>query len=289
MLSHALGHDHQLLGVGCDEHSAFSHPSYPEYLDYRDRNEVFEGLAAYTSNREILSAAGASGPATVEYVSRDFFEVLRVDAALGRTFLPDEGQQPGDAAVVVLSHRAWQNRFGADPSVVGRVVRLGTTAHSVIGVTPESIVFTDQMFAPELYAPITRMGLVGGDRGDPLTDRNRESFWLMGRLRSGVTVAQARVNLSVLTTALATAYPDSMEHSELWVEAGTPRAALSRGGPPRSAHDDYGDGTGVTRPADRLRQRRDVADRPGPLPAAGAGVARGTRRDATATHSPVNQ
>ena len=113
------------------------------------------------------------------------------------------------------------------------VVRLGTTAHTVIGVTPESFVFTDQLFAPELYAPITRIGLVGADRGyapvtqtgrvgadrgDPLRDWNREWCWLMGRLRSGVSVAEARANLSVLTTALATAYPDSMEHSELWVE-----------------------------------------------------------------------
>ena len=94
-------------------------------------------------------------------MSRSFFEMLRVDAALGRTFLPDEGRQPGDAAVVVLSYRAWQNRFGADPSVVGTIVRLGTTAHTVIGVTPESFVFTDTLLAPELYVPIAQLGLVG--------------------------------------------------------------------------------------------------------------------------------
>ncbi len=201
-----------------DEHTASPHRlSYPEYLDYRDRNVVFAGLAAYLLQREILSAAGASGPVWVDYVSRDFFEVLRVDAALGRTFLPDEGRHPGDAAVVVLSHRAWQHRFGADPSVVGRVVQLGTTDLTVIGVTPESFAFTDTALAPELYAPVTQFGLVGAARGDPLRDRNRESFWLMGRLRSGVTVAEARASLSVLTTALATEYPDSMAHSELWV------------------------------------------------------------------------
>ena len=194
----------------------FPHPlSYPEYLDYRDRNQVFEGLASYATNMRLLSAAG-DGPAFAAYVSRDFFDVLRVDAELGRTFQAEEGRQPGDDAVVVLSHRAWQNRFGGDPSVLGRVVGVGTTEPAVIGVTPESFVFTDG-FAVELYLPATQIGLVGADRSDPLTDRSSEQFTLIGRLRPRVTVAEARANLSVLTTALATEYPDSMEHSELRV------------------------------------------------------------------------
>ena len=199
-----------------DEHLTYPHGlSYPEYLDYRDLNEVFEGLAAHSIAREILSVADAPGPVMVDSVSRDFFEVLRVDAALGRTFRPDEGRQHGDGPVVVLSHRAWQNRFGADPSVVGTVVRLGMAEYTVIGVTPEWFVFTDAMLAPELYIPVTQ---ADGD-GDLLTDRSRERFLLMGRLKSGVTVAEARANLRTLTTALATEHLDSMEHSELWVEA----------------------------------------------------------------------
>ena len=203
-----------------DEHDAtFPHYlSYPEYLDYRDRNDVFEGLAAHGVNREVMSARGVGEPVWIEYVSRDFFGVLRVDAVLGRTFLPDEGRQPGDAAVVVLSHRAWQNRFGGDPSVVGRAAQLGMTVHTVIGVLPESFVFNDDGYTPELYVAVTQVGLVRADWDDWLTDRNQERFQLIGRLRPGVTVAEARANLSVLTAALATEYPDSMEHSALWVE-----------------------------------------------------------------------
>ncbi len=203
-----------------DEHDAtMPHRlSYPEYLDYRDQNDVFEGLAAHGVNREVLSARGVGEPVWINYVSRDFFEVLRVDAVLGRTFLPDEGRQPGDAAVVVLSHRAWQNRFGGDPSVVGRAVRLGMTEHTVIGVMPESFVFGDDGYTADLYVPASQVGLVRADRGGVLTDRNQERFQLIGRLRPGVTVAEARANLSVLTTALAAEYPDAMEHSELWVE-----------------------------------------------------------------------
>ena len=202
-----------------DEHSTNPHRlSYPEYLDYRDRNDVFQGLAAHDLSRALLSADGASGPVFVEYVSPDFFEMLQVDAGLGRTFLPLEGRQPGDAPVVVLSYRSWQNRFGADPAVVGRSVRLGTAELTVIGVAPESFVFTDYSIAPELYVPTTQSGLVSQDTGDGLADRNQEQFQLLGRLRSGLTVQDARVNLSVLTTALAAEYPESMEQSELWVE-----------------------------------------------------------------------
>jgi putative ABC transport system permease protein len=194
-----------------DEHTQTPHGlSYSEYLDYRDQNQVFEGLAAHRNGVEILAGSGADGPAVMQHVSPDFFEVLRVGAALGRTFLSGEGPRRDDAPVIVLSHRAWQNRFGADPSVVGRVVRLDTTAHTVIGVTPECLTFKNYGVTPELYVV---------DRSDGLTNRRQETFSLIGRLRPGVTVAAARANLSVLTTALGTEYPDSMEHSELWVEA----------------------------------------------------------------------
>ncbi len=219
-----------------DEHGTNPHfLSYPEYVDYRDQNQVFAGLAAYDNAREMLSATGGTaGPVWIDYVSRNFFDVLRVDAALGRTFLPNEGHQPGDAAVVVLSHRAWQTRFGADPSVIGRLVQLGATAHTVVGVTPESFAFTDTLLAPELYVPATQVGLVSADRAAVLTSRNAEAFTLIGRLRPGVSVAEARAHLRVLTTALADEYPESMEESELWVEAERrarpmPAAAIYRG------------------------------------------------------------
>jgi macrolide transport system ATP-binding/permease protein len=215
-------HPEELVVVAqLDEHTTvFPHDlSYPEYVDYRDLNQVFDGLAAFDSDRPILTASETAGPVRVEYVSRNFFDVLRVDAAVGRTFLPSEGREPGDAPVVVLSHRVWQNRFGADPSVVGRVVRLGSTEHTVVGVTPEWFVFTDGNLAAELYTPITQIGLVRAGRGDVLTNRRSEEFQLIGRLREGVTLTEARANLDVVTAALATEYPDSMERSSLWVEA----------------------------------------------------------------------
>ncbi len=213
-------HPEQLVVVAqLDEHTAdFPHYlSYPEYLDYRERNQVFGGLAAYQPVRELLSTGNAAEAVWVEYVSANYFEVLQVDAARGRTFLPTEGRQPGDGAVVVLSHRGWQTRFNGDPSVVGRVVRLGPVEHTVIGVMPESFTGADGVIPANLFVPATQIQQIRSDWDGLLTNRNREAFYLMGRLRSGVTVVEARAHLDVLAAAIATEYPDSSEHSALYV------------------------------------------------------------------------
>ena len=202
-----------------DEHTADfpHHLSYPEYLDYRERNQVFMGLAVYQPERELLSTGNAAEAVWVEYVSGNYFEVLQVSAARGRTFLPAEGHQPGDGAVVVLSHRGWQTRFGGDPSVVGRVVRLGPVEHTVIGVMPESFTGADGVIPSNLFVPATQIQQIRSDWDGLLTNRNREAFYLMGRLRSGVTVAEARAHLDVLAAAIATEYPDSSEYCALYV------------------------------------------------------------------------
>ena len=89
----------------------------------------------------------------IEYVSDNYFDVLLVEAARGRTFLPGEGRRPGDAPFVVLTHRAWQTRFGGDPDVLGQVVRVGPGSMTVIGVTPEAFAGTSGVVPVELFGP----------------------------------------------------------------------------------------------------------------------------------------
>ena len=203
-----------------DEHTAeFPHAlSYPEYLDYRERSDVFDGLAAHTAAEELLSIDGrAAERIWIEYVSDNYFDVLQVEAEHGRTFLPSEGRRPGDAPFVVLSHHAWQTRFGGDPAVLGQSVRLGPASMTVIGVTPETFVGTYGVVPTEVFVAATEGARVEVGWSDLLTNRLQESFMLTGRLRPGVNIGEATAQLDVLADALAAEYPDASRHSELYV------------------------------------------------------------------------
>ena len=214
---------HELVVVAqLDEHTAvFPHGlSYPEYLDYRERNDVFDGLAARSLAQPLLSIDGrAAERVRVEYVSDNYFEVLQVNAEHGRTFLPGEGRRPGGAPFIVLTHRAWQTRFGGDPAVLGQVVRLGPASMTVIGITPEAFTGASGVVPVELYVLATEGALVEPGWTELSTNRLPERFLLTGRLRAGATVAEAAAQLDVLAGALAAEHPDASRDSELYVVA----------------------------------------------------------------------
>ena len=214
---------HELVVVAqLDEHTAdFPHGlSYPEYLAYRERNDVFDGLAAHSVAAPLLSIDGRSAERVrVEYVSDNYFDVLQVDAERGRTFLPGEGGRPGDAPFVVLTHRAWQTRFGGDPDVLGQVVRLGPRNLTVIGITPEAFVGTGGLLPVELFVLATEGALVEPGWTELLTNRLPERFVLTGRLRPDGTVGEAAAQLDVLADTLAAEHPDASRDSRLHVVA----------------------------------------------------------------------
>ena len=214
--------DELVVVAQLDEHTAdFPHGlSYPEYLDYRERSDVFEGLAAHSLTRPLLSIDGRAAERTwIQYVSDNYFDVLQVGAERGRTFLPGEGSRPGDAPVVVLTHHAWQTRFGGDPAVLGKVVRLGPANMTVVGVTPEAFTGTSGVVPVELFALATEGALVEPGWTELLTNRLPERFVLTGRLRPGVTVGEAAAQLDVLAGAQAAEHPDASRHSRLYVVA----------------------------------------------------------------------
>ena len=212
--------DELVVVAQLDEHTAeFPHGlSYSEYLDYRELNDVFEGLAARSPAQPLVSIdGGAAERIRIEYVSDNYFDVLQVSAAHGRTFLPGEGRRPGDAPYVVLTHRAWQTRFGGDPEVLGRVVRVGPVTMTVIGVTPEAFAGASGVVPVELFAPATEGALAEPGWAGLLTNRLPERFILTGRLRAGTTVAEAAAELDVLCETLAAEHPDASRHSRLYV------------------------------------------------------------------------
>src|SRR6516164_9316222 len=129
--------------------------NYPLFLDYQRHNTVFSQLSA-TSEMDVgLGTGGATDRQRALVVSGNYFAMLGVNAALGRTFANNEGTEIDDAPVVVLSHGLWQRRFGADPQVIGRNVTINARPFTVIGVAPREFSGTSRATIPDLYIPIT--------------------------------------------------------------------------------------------------------------------------------------
>jgi len=113
--------------------------TYPDFADYRDRNEVFEGLVCYVQRPLTLSEGGQAERLQGMIVSGNYFTALRVRPALGRGFLPEEDNTRGSHPVVVLSYGLWQRRFGADPGLLGRTVNLNGYGFTVVGIAPPGV------------------------------------------------------------------------------------------------------------------------------------------------------
>jgi predicted permease len=136
--------------------------------------------------------------------------MLGVEAALGRTFAPDEGEEIDDASVVVISHGLWQRGFGADPAVVGRVVNVNGQPFTVVGVAPREFAGTTRGTVPDLYIPITAYGQLNTDRpgGDhPLATRYFTWHRVIGRLKDGVTHEQSRGGMNLLSQQIRAVTP----------------------------------------------------------------------------------
>ena len=200
-----------------DEFDEFMSSSYPDYLDYREQTkDVFEDLATYNLALAILSQGEESEFVFGEEVTGNYFDVLGVRPLLGRTFVPEEDDVYGAAPTVVLSYAAWQQRYGGDPDIVGRVMKLNGTPFAIIGVMPRN--FTGMFpFYVDIWVPIHMHDIImppgtfGDDAGTSgrLENRGSRSLWLKGRLKAGATIEQARAILATVSARLAEEYPET--------------------------------------------------------------------------------
>jgi len=178
--------------------------SYPDYRDLRDQATTLSGLAVVRQAPATLAADGRSERAWVQVVSGNFFELLGVDAALGRTLTPADDRVPEGHPVVVISHALWQRRFGGDPSVVGRTVRLNTRPYTVLGVTPARFRGAGTGLAFDAWVPVTMQMQFepGGSRLERRGDRWLDAY---ARLAPGVSLERAQAELNVLANRIAAA------------------------------------------------------------------------------------
>jgi hypothetical protein len=116
----------------------YSTCSYPDFVDYRDGNDVFSGLVGHSLVISSFSQEGRSELLMGEIVTANYFDVLGVDMVLGRSFSPEEDRAPGETPVALLGHGFWQKQYGGDPNVLGKSIRLDGLRYTVIGIVPPS-------------------------------------------------------------------------------------------------------------------------------------------------------
>ncbi|MEA2693347.1 MAG: hypothetical protein QOJ16_2734, partial [Acidobacteriota bacterium] len=181
--------------------------SYPNFLDLRDGNSSLSGMFAFRRHR--LSFADGQGEpelVTGQIVSTNYFALLGVRPALGQTFTPGPDRAMGGDAVVVLGHGLWQRRFDSDPRIVGRTLTLNGQAFKVLGVAPPGFRGTQLISPAEFWVPMTLFKSLS-PRASVMDQREWQMFLAMGRLRPGVSAAQAEANLGALAGRLRETYP----------------------------------------------------------------------------------
>jgi len=195
--------------------------SYPDYLDYRNQSDLFDGVLAYDWVPLNLGNDGHAERVQGTLVSGNFFTVLGVNAQLGRTFLPEEDQTPDASPVAVISHSLWQRRFDKDQNVVGKTLALNGHSFTIVGVAPEGFVGTEEAFPREIWIPLTMQGTVrpapAGLRNapNPASNRSARTLTVMARLKSGVTLRQAQAGMNVVASRLSQSYPDTNNNFQI--------------------------------------------------------------------------
>jgi predicted permease len=177
--------------------------SYPDYFDWRAQNHTLSGIASYFNSGVNFQTEAGSQRLDAQKVSANFFDVLGAAPMLGRDFKWSD-EKPGNR-VVMLSYAFWQSQFGADKNIVGKTIRMDGHGYTVVGVMPR-----DFQYPLDNPAPVMWKSLAEDAEGDnPATSqRGFDVLDVIARLKPGVTVAEAKADLSVVANNLAKQYPD---------------------------------------------------------------------------------
>jgi len=185
----------------------WGYQSYPNYLDIRDRNRSFAGLATDNISQAALDTGQNPSREFLFEASGNYFDVLGIQPYLGRLFHASDEAGPNSAPYIVLTYNFWQSRFQGDPHVIGRTVLLDKHPFTIIGVTQPGFQGTLSFFPGTFYVPIVNEQQIEG--GDSLLNV-RGSHWIseeIGHLKSGVTLAQAIADLNSIGSWLKNTYP----------------------------------------------------------------------------------
>ena len=184
--------------------------AYEDYADFRDKSGVFDGLAAMSDMPLNLAVPWRTGVADMVWgslVTENFFTVLGMQPSLGRFFTPDDAPT-GANPFAVLTYDCWQARFGGDPSVVGRTIRLNGTGFTVVAIAPRGFRGLRTFgFWPEIYVPMAMHDIAIPGSLHMLEGRAGGGFMAVGRMRPGLDRARTEVASAGFAAQLARAYP----------------------------------------------------------------------------------
>ena len=205
---------HELVSLALyDTHNGIEPPtdrsavSYPDFVDWRAQNHVFDSMAVYVNRSLTLTDGVAATHLQGEAVSASLFPMLGVQPILGRAFVADE-DEPGHR-VAILNYALWQRQFGGDPSIVGKFITLDGQGFQVVGVMPPRFSFPIGDFPPEIWTtmPILRES---NDGSRPMTEERGNDFLkCVARLKPNMSIQQAQANFDTISAALRQQYPDS--------------------------------------------------------------------------------
>jgi putative ABC transport system permease protein len=186
----------QLAVVATGEQKAPAAPA--DFLDWKSQSAAFESMAAYRQSDLNMTAGGVPERVLGARVTSNFFELLRVKAAMGRTFLPDE-DQPGHDQAALLGNGVWQRRFGSDPNILGKAIELNSKAYTVAGIMGKDFEFP---VPTDVWIPLAM------DEKER-AERAAVTIRVLGRLKPGVSVAEAQSEMATIAARLAREYPQT--------------------------------------------------------------------------------
>ena len=183
--------------------------SYLDFNDFRKQAASFANVLLYDVALGGISADNKADEFLYSHVSGNFFAALGVRPLLGRLILPDEENQPGRQPSMVLGYSFWQKRFGGDPRVIGKQVKVNGQPATIVGVAPQEFHGAYFVLDMDAYVPLGAADFVAqpGQDQDPLADRNARIFRVLARLKPGVSFSQAQASFDVIAARLAQAYP----------------------------------------------------------------------------------
>jgi predicted permease len=189
--------------------SLYDANSYPDLQEVSRQADVFQGVTAIRPGVVRWTDGEASRRIIVEIVDGNFFDVLRIEPALGRTFVPEETVLGSAEPVTVVSYELWQTRFGGDPSALGATLRLDGRDFTVIGVAPEGLLGRFLRLKVDAWLPLGLPGGIYHATPTELTERGAREYLAYGRLRQGGSVRQANDRLGSLARRLRDEYSDA--------------------------------------------------------------------------------